>query len=180
MDGGRRSISEEAVLNPAGPIAAFASSRISHPYPNLLYGEAFIQSFLVERPETLGEGLLEMKKDMVAGYDLIGELLTKTNTDALKREHIGLYNLLGDPATRLRYPEVVKLTTAGVAAPGKPVVVKLTSPVSGTATVTLETQRSVIAHDLSDVDALPEGEALAGMAQNHRLANDKRRWCWWM
>lgn len=174
MDEGRRSISEEAVLNPQGPIAAFASSRVSHPYPNFLYGEAFIESFLVKRPPTLGEGLVAMKKDMLAGFDLIGEMLSKTDTDDLKTEHVGLYNLLGDPATRLRYPEALKLDVSGEAQPGQPIRVRVQSPVAGDAIVTLETQRSVIAHDLTDVSSLPDGEALRKMADNHRLANDKR------
>jgi hypothetical protein len=170
---GDRSLAEEAILNPYGPIAAFASSRVSHPYPNLLYGEAFIATFLDARPTTLGDGVLALKTDMLARSNLIGEVLTSTDTGELRREHIGLYNLFGDPATRLRYPDELKITVS----PPKDGKIKiaLAAPVrAGEAIVTLETKRSVVHHALErDLDALPLEKALTAMAANHDLANDK-------
>jgi hypothetical protein len=173
MSLGRHSISEAAVLNPSGPIAAFASSRVSHPYPNLLYGEAFITAFLQHRPQTLGDGIVALKRGMLERVNVIGELLSGGNTDALKKEHLGLYNLLGDPATRLRYPEKVVVTPRGEALRGKPVTIALNSGVHGTATVTLETHRTVIHHELVSTDGLAPQEALRAMEENHRRANDK-------
>lgn len=175
MPYGDKSISEEAVLNPTGPIAAFASSRVSHPYPNLLYGEAFIQTFLANRPATLGDGIVKLKNDMLDGFDILGELLTPTNTAELKQEHVGLYNLLGDPATRLRYPDPVKLTVVGEPARGRPLTVTIQAAIAkGTAVVTLETKRNVIHHQLDDVGDGASFEAFEKMQANHRRANDKR------
>ena len=39
---GLPSLAERMILNPGGPVAVFASSRESHPYPNALYGQAII------------------------------------------------------------------------------------------------------------------------------------------
>jgi hypothetical protein len=175
MADGRRSIAEAAVLNPSGPVASFASSRVSHPYPNLLLGEAFIASFLAARPKTLGDGLVALEEDMVGRSALLGELLTVADVPSLKREHIALYNLFGDPALRLRYPEVVEVSASGAAEPGGEIVVSLGADIAaGEALVTLETRRSVVHHALErDLDAMPLGQALAAMAANHDRANDK-------
>lgn len=175
MPYGDKSISEEAVLNPTGPIAAFAASRVSHPYPNLLYGEAFIENFLTTRPDTLGEGIVQLKNDMLDGFDILGEVLTDTDTSRLKHEHVGLYNLLGDPATRLRYPDPVDMKVLGEPTRGRPLSVTIQAAISaGTAVVTLETKRNVIHHELDEVGDGASFEVFEKLAKNHRRANDKR------
>lgn len=180
MSSGRRSIAEEAVLNPGGPIAAFASSRVSHPYPNLLYGEAFLEHFLVEQPTTLGDGIDTVKRALLTRSNLLGEMLSTVDTRSLKREHLGLYNLFGDPATRLRYPKALELTLADEqVAPGAQIGVTLgrSAVHRGKALVTLETTRSTIQRPLvaqADIDAMPHDEALAAIADNHQRAVNKR------
>ncbi len=180
MSRGRRSIAEEAVLNPGGPIAAFASSRVSHPYPNLLYGEAFLQHFLIEQPSTLGEGIDQVKRSLLSRSNIIGEMLAAVDTQALRREHIGLYNLFGDPATRLRYPKPLEVQLpAETAAPGQPIRVTLRGGEvqRGKVLVTLETTRSTIQHQLipqSRIAEMAHDEALAAIEQNYRRAIQKR------
>jgi hypothetical protein len=184
MSGGERSMAEEAVLNPGGPIAAFAASRESHPYPNLLYGEAFVARFLAEQPPTIGEGLLAAKLDVEERSSVFGELLSGIDTEELRVEHAGLYNLLGDPATHLRYalPARIDLTPGAAAAyaPSSPIAVEVRSQVAtGTAEIRLETRRRVISRPQlpeSTLDALPLDEAWARMADNHDAAMDKVLW----
>ncbi len=178
MSKGRRSIAEEAVLNPAGAIAAFAASRVSHPYPNLLYGEALVEALLKGRPRTLGEGILAVKRAMIEGSNFAGELLLDIDTDLLKREHESLYNLFGDPATRLRYPKALSIALAGKAKAGQPLTIQVRSAdiSSGKLTITLETRRKVISKPLvgqEAIEEMPTEEALAAIAENHARASDK-------
>ena len=181
LGAGRRSIAEEAVLNPGGPIAAFAASRESHPYPNLLYGEAFIAHFLSEHPATIGEGLLAAKADIEERTSVFGELLSGVDSDALREEHVGLYNLLGDPATHLRYALPASLELSPPAPAGYPpstrIMVQVRSELArGTAEIRLETRRKVISRPQlpeTTLDALPLPDAFARMAENYDAAMDK-------
>jgi hypothetical protein len=180
-----RSISEEAVLNPKGPIAAFAASRISHPYPNMLYGEAFIEEFLVKHAPTLGEGVVAVKRGMVERSSLLGELLSGIDTDRLKEEHEGLYNLFGDPATRLRYPERAQIEVpmpSGEGAErgfagGTAVTLTVRAPLDrGTVELTVETRRREIRAPIvpaAEIAEMPLDEAFAAMTKNHQRAIDK-------
>jgi HSP20 family molecular chaperone IbpA len=175
----RPSLAVELVLNEHGAIAAFASSRESHPYANALYGQAILATFVNGRPRTLGEGVLEVQDRVRTASIGLSAMLVHTDLDALKAEHEGLYNLFGDPATRLRYADAlaVKLASAS-AAPGARlrVEVKLPGLAKGRARVTLETRRTVVRGKIVDeaaLDALPEPRALEAMEKNAALANDK-------
>jgi hypothetical protein len=170
MSQGRHSIGEAAVLNPRGPIAAFAASRVSHPYPNALYGAALVDALLVARPPTLGEGIAAAKRSLRSRSLALGELLSGIAGDALKHEHVSLYNLLGDPATRLRYPGAARVTAQGGAhAPGSGVAVRVEADGfdGGVAAVTIERPRNAVdpAARPRDLEALSTEEALARMAE---------------
>jgi hypothetical protein len=177
MSKGRRSIAEEVVLNPGGGIASFAASRVSHPYPNMLYGEAMIDQLLDGRAETVGEAFARIRADMQARSNAIGERLARVDGPAVKREHAALYNLFGDPAVRLRYPADMSVTLEGEPKPGVPLNVQLDAgDLSADALVTLETRRRKVRRRLrsaAEIDELPLEQALAAMQQNHANATDK-------
>ena len=181
MSKGRRSIAEEAVLNPGGPVAAFAATRVSHPYANMLYGQAVIDVMLNDQPATVGEGLSAVRRQLASSSSLIGEALTKVDTGALKREHAALYLLFGDPATRLRYPQPLALTVARERAPGAELRVDVSADAGGATQTgkvvgTTETRRSVIQGEPIDTAAreeLPRDFVFEQMAIDHRRANDK-------
>lgn len=179
----RPSLAVELVLNERGAIAAFAASRESHPYANALYGQAILATFVNGRPRTLGEGILAVQ-DRVRGAAMgLSGLLVRTDVAALKEEHEGLYNLLGDPATRLRYPSALRVTLAADGRPKAGGRVKVALRVEGEpakgatrARVTLETRRSVVRGAIVTADALeamPLPRALEAMEKNATLANDK-------
>ncbi|MBW2527114.1 MAG: hypothetical protein JRI23_23230 [Deltaproteobacteria bacterium] len=176
---GWRSTAEAALMNPHGAVASFAASRESHPYANMLYGEALVAQFLRSRPRTIGEGMIAVKRELRERSSVIGEALTEVDTGALKEEHASLYNLFGDPATRLRYPAAANLSLASTAAivAGASFDVGVSSPVEqGVALVTLETERSHIRHQLvspAALDKLPIDRAFETMEENHRKASDK-------
>lgn len=172
---GRASIAEQMILNPGGPVAVFASSRESHPYTNALYAAAVVKRFLGDRPATLGEGILAIKDAMRDSSMAGAELLVDVDIAALKREHEGLYSLLGDPAMRLRFPDAATVTVSP-AKPGDEVAIGIASPVSGSALVTIETQRSVIRGALvppSTLDAMTREQAFAAMEENRKKSTDK-------
>lgn len=186
LDGGEPSIGETMFLSARGPIAIFASSRASHPYPNALYAKSFIEQLLDRQPPTLGDGLLRMKKQMRESRILLAEPLVGQNTTELKAEHEGLYNLLGDPALRLRYPARVPVRArarhqadaapGGLRPNGQILVDVETAARGGKAVLTLETERQVIRGKLVSPKRLARmstRKALAAMASNHHKALDK-------
>ena len=173
---GKASLAEALILNEKGAIGVFASSRESHPYPNALYGQAVIAQFVNGRPATIGEGVLAMEAQ-VQGASIAGaSLLIDTDEDALKEEHFGLYNLLGDPATRLRYPSAAGVVVTPLPSGKLSVAITASVPNAGTATVTLETKRSTIRGTLtppSTLESMTTDAAFAAMAKNYALASDK-------
>jgi hypothetical protein len=176
--GGLPSLAERMILNPDGPVAVFASSRESHPYPNALYGQAIIRHFVNEHPPTVGDGILAVKDRMVADSMPVAELLLGDEVDALKAEHVALYNLFGDPATVLRYADPLTVTVSGPATRGAALAVDVAAPTvgDGKVHVTLETRRSTIKTPIVSPSRLAQmtpSDAFAAMARNNAVANDK-------
>ena len=183
---GQPSLSETMILDPDGPVAVFASSRASHPYPNALYAGALIRSFMHRRPLTLGEGLLDMRHRMETNRIPLAELLVETPIEQLLSEHQELYGLLGDPLLRIQYPETAQVSVqpiqrlnaaAHILVPGEPLGVHAQLPfMEGQLYVTLETDRRALPDDLvpySRLEAMPVTHALESMAQNHEKVSDK-------
>jgi hypothetical protein len=176
-----RGVAEALTLNPKGAIAAFASSRESHPYSNALLGQAVVEVFLQGRPKSIGEGVLEVKRRMLEGSIPLAPILFSDDAEELNAEHEGLYNLFGDPATELQYPwkaEVTLKDSPTAVAPGADLGVLVEAPAvpSGTATLTIETRRSVIRGKLIPPEAIEEmneREAWAAMSKNYATAIDK-------
>ncbi|TKC97902.1 C25 family cysteine peptidase [Polyangium fumosum] len=178
---GRRSIAEALVMNPEGVIAAFASSRESHPYPNALYGEAIVQTFVEERAPTIGEGIVTAKRRMHEGEVPLAPLLFQSDPEELAEEHLGLYNLLGDPATVLQYPASAVVKLAGgpeSRAPGAEVAISVEASgiPTGTALLTVETKRSVVRTKVpgeAELEAMPEEQAWEVLRKTYAAASDK-------
>jgi hypothetical protein len=176
-----QSVAEVLVLNPGGAIAVFASSRVSHPYPNALYGDAIVQTFVSERAPSIGEGIVTAKQRMLEGELPLAPLLFESNPVELAEEHVGLYNLFGDPATVLQYPSSAKITLdepQNVLSPGSTVnvTVEAKDVASGKALLTVETKRSVIRTPVPSAFALqrmPEAEMWETMRQTYKAATDK-------
>ena len=175
---GDRSLAEAMLLNPGGPIAVLASSRESHPYANALLGQGFAEAFVKGRAATIGDGVLAAKRGMEDGDLPLATMLFDTDTDDLKEEHEGLYNLLGDPATVLRYPSAATIRASATFAPGASVDAGVDAEgfTRGRVMLTLETQRSVIRAPLvspEDLRAMSDDDAWAAMRKNYAAASDK-------
>lgn len=174
------SLGEELAVGAQGPVAVFASSDISHPYPNLLYGQALLDELLVRRRPTLGEGVLAAKSAMLEADVPLASMLVPGDVARIKRDHLELYNLLGDPATRLRLPAPLSVAlpkTRFSAGEEIALDVAIAASDGALAVLRLETDRSVIKPGLTPpgrLDALPLEEAFRAMSKNHALALDKR------
>ena len=176
---GERSLAETMFLNPRGPVAVFAASRESHPYPNYLYAEAFIARFLVGHAATVGDGVVDAKLDMLDGSSLLAELLVDGDLEALKRDNARMYNLFGDPATRLRYPGPATIETPSATALARSTLdltVRAEGASRGEVLVTLETERNRVRGALTsaaDLAKLSDEEAFERMTENYARALDK-------
>src|SRR5205085_1845703 len=92
-----------------GPIAVIAASRISHPYPNALLGQGISEPFF-DPKNRVGDAFRAGTKSMLASSRgptamLAGMFLSKAvDGPTLVRDHVYIYNLLGDPAQKVPVP----------------------------------------------------------------------------
>lgn len=147
---------------------------MSFPYPNFLYAESLLEVFTEERPATLGEGVGEAKRRMVERSTPLYAALEPLPEAELKGLHLRLYNLFGDPATRLRHPARARVEAA--LRPDGTIAVAVAAPGGTSALVSIETERHVLKPGratTAELAALPLPDAFARMEADHALAVDK-------
>jgi hypothetical protein len=107
------SLAERLLDLPGGPVAVVAASAESHPLPNLYSGLAMLP-VLDDRPERMGKLWLALLDRVRKQRNPIYEAVVNVEHDRqgldveiddLLEDHPRLYNLFGDPATRLRMPQ---------------------------------------------------------------------------
>lgn len=115
-----RCLTEAFLFSPGGPVAAAGATEESHPLPNAYLGIALART-LGRRPRTVGELWLEAQRTALAERNVIfefalsraaGALGMETDVEGLKRDQPLIYALLGDPATRLKRPEPLRVAIA--------------------------------------------------------------------
>lgn len=176
-----QSIAEVLVLNPGGAIAAFAASRVSHPYPNALYGDALVQTFVEEHAPTVGEGVVTAKERMRQAELPLAPLLFDSDPAQLTEEHVGLYNLFGDPATILQYPTNARMTLEPQRNSYSPnssvdVAAEMKEIRTGNAFLTIETKRSVVRANAPSaflLQQMPEEEMWTTVRDTYEAASNK-------
>ncbi|MCE9636767.1 MAG: hypothetical protein K8T90_13770 [Planctomycetes bacterium] len=153
FDSERDCLAEEMLRRPAGPVAVIASSRVSTPYSNSILSKEMLNALFEAKVATVGELLLTMKRRLVAPREGDAERkqiegLAATfydpdpaRRDADRREHISLYNLLGDPCVRIMRPTDLPLDAAGTVAAGTTLEVKGTAPAAGLLVVEIARRR---------------------------------------
>ncbi len=118
FDGERPSLAESLLLRPGGPVAVIAASTESHPLTNY-YTAVELLALLAGRTRTLGDAwfgsqfLARYARDFLVEpvlRDVEGKLEEHINVEKLKRDQVLMYNLLGDPAVRLRLPRKLAAT----------------------------------------------------------------------
>lgn len=167
-----------------GPVAVLSSTEISYVYPNTIFIRELGLVMTAERPATVGEAFVRAKQRVMTQVDgfraqidnAFGLSLSDADMDALRRSHLHLYTLFGDPALRIGYPEPATVAVApATVAPGGSVDVDITAAGlgDGLAHITLETVRSKIPGELVPVppDGDPQRDAV--LVANYEAANDK-------
>lgn len=101
----------EALLRqPTGPIAVIAGSRPTHPYANAIVEREALRRLLGDHPAIVGEWDLAVTRALATidrdPLDLIAAPIALSqkwpmSLSAMRRQHALLYNLLGDPTSRL-------------------------------------------------------------------------------
>ncbi len=176
------SLAEQLIFKADGTITAVGSSDVSHPYGNAILAYETQRVFLDERLPTVGEGFLATRRAMVERTDEFRDMIDGVSTvevpkaeqAQVRREHVNLYNLFGDPACQVRYPQGLATLnkTSGSAAERTITVSGETSGLaSGSALVTLEVERDQIIGALAPVD--PQNPDEATVQANWAKANNK-------
>jgi hypothetical protein len=130
FDASRDCLAEELLLAEDGPVAVIAATRVSMPYGNTIFGYEFLRASLADRPATLGaafrlaqqrtlavDGKDATRKSLDAMASGLGPLLERggppwrpEDLTTERREHVAMYQLLGDPLLGWRRPRPMEIT----------------------------------------------------------------------
>lgn len=180
-------LAEEMLRAPGGPVAIIAASRVTMPYAMSLLALELCRQTLEGPAETLGDALLAAKRELLADGNRPGT--QRAALDALaavisplpdklaeeRREHVLLFNLLGDPLLRLRRPEPVDLSAPQEISPGRPVAVTGASPIDGRAIVELVVRRDRLVIGSFRRSGFPQSpDDWAEFQETYAKANDRR------
>jgi hypothetical protein len=116
LPGSARSFAEELLFNAsdASAVAVISGSRITHPFANTVMQMNITKSLLVDRAPTVGlldlratqamtrRGVLDRQLDAIAS-PIARAGKWETSLADLRKMHVKLYNLIGDPATRIAH-----------------------------------------------------------------------------
>jgi hypothetical protein len=151
MDASEDSIAEEMLLCEGGPIAVLAGSRVTMPYGNTTAAVGLIDGVFHQQLPRLGDAwhcaLKQMHQEVsedTSSARLMIDALAKvvsppgTNLVEERREHMHLYNLIGDPTLQLHQPQEISIKVA----PGHdrltPIKMEIQSPISGALRICLD------------------------------------------
>lgn len=171
IDAGEPCLAERMVLADGGPIAVFAGSRVTMPYGNVVTAVGLIDGVYGQRQPRIGDAWLRTLTELDADDDSADKSATRMMIDTLaalispadttladeRREHMRLYQLIGDPTLSLHQPEPLDLEVAEtesgpvhgglwigavpppeVLAKRRPLTVRTTSPIDGELTVRVD------------------------------------------
>ncbi len=151
IDAADDSLGERMMLYDGGPIAVFAGSRITMPYGNSTLAVGLIKGVYEEKQPRLGDAWLSALKQMHAGdvkekstsrimIDAVAALVSPAGTKLVdeRHEHMGLYNLFGDPLLQMHHPQKAEITVATGFDVSQPIVAEVKSPIAGTLTVSID------------------------------------------
>lgn len=111
-----RCLTEWMLLTPGGPVAAIGATADSHPLPNYNAGLAAL-NLLGPRGNRVGNYWLQIARRTARARNALMEFILaraesqrgmKTDPARLNRDQPMLYALLGDPATKIRFPAALR------------------------------------------------------------------------
>ncbi|NIP85183.1 MAG: hypothetical protein GTO03_06340, partial [Planctomycetales bacterium] len=184
FDAPQACLAEQMVRHPRGPVAVVAGSRLTLPYAMAVLGAGLMtECFQSQRP-TLGELLVRAKQRAAAlqppdarraALDSLGRLFSGSREEMAgqRRDHLHLFNLVGDPLLRLYYPQPVRLEVPPTASPGETITVTGHTPLAGRATLELVVRRDRLTFSPPPRKTYqPQEKFLADFDEVYRQAND--------
>lgn len=186
FDGEVDALGETLLKTPGAPVAVIAGSRVTMPYAMTVMGNELMRQYFEERAPTLGEMLRSAKREMAtrprddAASKLLDTLALAMNPKsqdlrAERREHLELFNLLGDPTLRLPQPKRIELDAPGAVTKGQWLLVKGVCPIDGRATVELVLRRDRLRIRPPARVKYDDGAgSIEEFASTYRAANDPR------
>jgi hypothetical protein len=150
-------LAEQMLKAPGGPVAVLGGSRVTMPYGMGVLGAALMEVYFKRRPATLGETIVHAKREMLlprddpqhpvplsqALLDGVAGLISPSPADLPqeRREHVYLFNLLGDPMLRMTHPQSVELTCSSRVTSGQRLRLEGRSELAGEAVLELVCRR---------------------------------------
>ena len=151
IDAPQDSLAERMLLENGGPIAVLAGSRVTMPYGNTTAAVGLIEGVFQEKLPRLGDAWLSAMRQMHRAegsnqsntrlmIDTLAAVISPAGSDLVeeRREHMGLYNLLGDPALRMHQPLTASVHVNTAHDPGTAVTVSIRSPIPGHLSLSLD------------------------------------------
>jgi hypothetical protein len=174
----------EVILKLAkGPPAFVGGSRVTQPYGNALLGKELVDAVFAKGDRTFGEMFDEARAKILApdesGFrktadNMAGAMQGKDSLEGMRNDVVRHYNLLGDPALKLRKPpETLALETLGIEAAGRTLTVKGKAPFAeGRAMLSFECPREKFAREIPKISTnAPDFEEK--ISKRYQDANDK-------
>jgi hypothetical protein len=172
------SIGELLFKRRRGPVAFIGGSRITQPYGNGLLGHKLVEQVFAKKSPTIGEALWQAKAAVVDKDDsalrIQADAIASTiqgpgNLEPMRKDVVQHYNLLGDPALKIRRPaDDLTLTAHGFPGPGRTFFVTGRSK-DGPVDVTFECARDKFAHPTDLEGDTPEAQ----LTRRYANANNK-------
>jgi hypothetical protein len=180
-------LAERMLREPRGPVAVLAGSRVTMPYAMTIFGVELMREFFAKETPTLGLAIQNAKRKMAAGpsawavdrlvLDGLASALSpgREGLAAERLEHVQLFNLIGDPMLRLKYPKKLNIRLAERKTADDPIRITGESPIAGRCTIELAARRGTLTFSPPSRDAFPAApEGMAGFQEVYRRANDSR------
>lgn len=112
IDASRDCVAEDLLLSEDGPVAVIAATRVTMPYGNTVMGYELLRACFQDQPAELGDVLRLAQArvltptpndQMRSALDGLADALSPAPVDlaAERREHVLMYQLVGDPLLRL-------------------------------------------------------------------------------
>ena len=187
FDANHDCLAEQMLREPGAPVAVIAGSRVTMPYAMAVLSNALLYQVFHEHRATLGDILLHAKRAMMAEpkaddphramLDAVAAALSPAPEDleAERGEHLLLFNLIGDPLLRIRYPKPVPVDVTPTAVADGSVKVSGESPIAGRATIELVARRDRLTFPFPPRKDYPkDSDSLTQFQETYQRANDRR------
>lgn len=187
FDAAEDCLAEQMLAAPGGPVAVLAGSRVTMPYGMAVLGSELLHALFRDRHDCLGTAVLHAKQQLVcadaptaqrAALDQIAASLSPhpAQLEQQRREHVHLFNLLGDPLLRIKAAQPVRVSAPRVAAVGQRVTICVDSPIPGRAVVELARPRGSLPPKSRSTPPRPHpgSQPPEATLRTYREANDTR------